>query len=281
MSQNNMNMQELAQLIASAISTAMNNKPNETSNIRIPVPSTYNGERSAAVINLWTEEVERYLEFNNVPHDRRLLYAITLLRGRAQKWWNQLEMKKEAPKTWETFKMMLEYAFKPSYSEQAARDKLANSKQVASVIDYVDTFQDILLDLPRISDDEALDRFVRGLKDDVRIHVLTREPRTLEEATRSAISYDSARQTGLTLPINRQDYAPNDPMDLSLLVQQLNAMVKSNRSNYQQQDGVLHRTNRNITCHWCNKPGHIKAECRSRLRELREFEQNRMRQNRN
>lgn len=280
MSQNNMNMQELAQLIASAISTAMNNKPNETSNIRIPVPSTYNGERSAAVINLWTEEVERYLEFNNVPHDRRLLYAITLLRGRAQKWWNQLEMKKEAPKTWETFKMMLEYAFKPSYSEQAARDKLANSKQVASVIDYVDTFQDILLDLPRISDDEALDRFVRGLKDDVRIHVLTREPRTLEEATRSAISYDSARQTGLTLPINRQDYAPNDPMDLSLLVQQLNAMVKSNRSNYQQQDGVLHRTNRNISCHWCNKPGHIKAECRSRLRELREFEQNRMRQNR-
>ncbi|EIE79952.1 hypothetical protein RO3G_04657 [Rhizopus delemar RA 99-880] len=92
-------MQDLAQLIANAISTAMNNKSNESNNVRIPIPSTYNGERSAAVIRLSTEEVERYHDFNNVPQERRLPYAVTLLRGRAQKWWNQLAQKDETPTT--------------------------------------------------------------------------------------------------------------------------------------------------------------------------------------
>ncbi|KAG0975536.1 hypothetical protein G6F57_011275 [Rhizopus arrhizus] len=230
---------------------------------------------------LWTEEVERYHEFNNVPQERRLPYAITLLRGRAQKWWNQLVQRNETLTTWERFKLLLDFAFKPAYSEQAARDKLANSKQVTSVVDYVDNFQDILLDLPRISDDEALDRFVRGLKNDVRIHVITKEPRTLEEATRFAIAYDSARQTGLTVPNGRQEHVLNDPMDLSMLMQQLNAIVKPNRNNYHKQDRFQQKPKSNIICYWCNKSGHMIAECRTRLREVREFEQNRIRQNRN
>ncbi|KAG1134423.1 hypothetical protein G6F37_013219 [Rhizopus arrhizus] len=134
MTQTNVNMQDLAQLIANAISSTMNNKTNETSSVRIPIPSTYNGERSAAVINLWIEEVDRYLEFNNVSQERKLPYAVTLLRGRAQKWWNQMIQKNETPTTWERFKLILDFAFKPAYSEQAARDKLANSKQVTSNI---------------------------------------------------------------------------------------------------------------------------------------------------
>ncbi|KAG1440621.1 hypothetical protein G6F55_013446 [Rhizopus delemar] len=186
---NNINMQDLAQLIASAVATAINNKPEkEQNNVRIPMPSTYNGERNAAVINLWIQEVERYLNFYDVPKTRWISYGVTLLRDRAQKWWNQLSQKNEESTTWEKFKVDLEYSFKPSYSEHAARDRLASIKQNRSVAEYVDEFQDVLLDLPRVSDDEALDRFVRGLKDDARIHVLTKEPRSLEEATRFAIA---------------------------------------------------------------------------------------------
>jgi hypothetical protein len=277
---NNINMQDLAQLIASAVATAINNKPEkEQNNVRIPMPSTYNGERNAAVINLWIQEVERYLKFYDVPKTRWISYGVTLLRDRAQKWWNQLSQKNEESTTWEKFKIDLEYTFKPSYSEHAARDRLASSKQTRSVAEYVDEFQDILLDLPRVSDDEALDRFVRGLKDDARIHVLTKEPRSLEEATRFAIAYDSAKQTGIFMSTNRPDHIPNDPMDLSVLIQQLHAMNMAN-NNHQPRERVPMRTNRNIICHWCKKSGHVIAECRTRLREIKEFEQNRMRQSR-
>ncbi|KAG1190185.1 hypothetical protein G6F70_009413 [Rhizopus microsporus] len=202
-------MQDLAQLIASAVASAINNKPEkERNDVRIPMPSTYNGERNAAVISLWFQEVERYLNFYDVPKTRWVSYGVTLLRDRAQK----------------CFKIDLEFTFKPSYSEHAARDRLASIKQARSVTEYVDEFQDILLDLPRVSDDEALDRFVRGLKDDVRIHVMTKDPRSLEEAIRFTIAYDSAKQTGMFIPTNRQDQIPNDPMDLSVLIQQLNAL---------------------------------------------------------
>lgn len=277
---NNINMQDLAQLIASAVASAINNKPEkERNDVRIPMPSTYNGERNAAVISLWFQEVERYLNFYDVPKTRWVSYGVTLLRDRAQKWWNQLLQKKEESTTWESFKIDLEFTFKPSYSEHAARDRLASIKQARSVTEYVDEFQDILLDLPRVSDDEALDRFVRGLKDDVRIHVMTKDPRSLEEAIRFTIAYDSAKQTGMFIPTNRQDQIPNDPMDLSVLIQQLNALNMANNGHHQR-ERVPIRSNRNIICHWCKKPGHIKAECRTRLREIKEFEQNKMRQNR-
>ncbi|KAG1032143.1 hypothetical protein G6F43_013823 [Rhizopus delemar] len=163
MDSNNLNMQDLAQLIASAVATAINNKPESNqNNVRIPIPSTYGGERSAAVINLWIQEVERYLSFYNVHPNQWISYAVTLLKGRSQKWWNHLIQKQEEPQTWEQFKQDLEYALKPTYSEQNARDRLANIRQTSSVSEYVDEFQDVLLDLPRVSDDEALDRFVRG-----------------------------------------------------------------------------------------------------------------------
>ncbi|KAG1135809.1 hypothetical protein G6F37_011723 [Rhizopus arrhizus] len=221
------------------------------------MPSTYNGERNAAVINLWIQEMERYLNFYDVPKTRWISYGVTLLRDRAQKWWNQLSQKNEESTTWEKFKVDLEYTFKPSYSEHAARDRLASVKQARLVAEYVDEFQDILLDLPRVSDDEALDRFV-------------------QKAKRFAIIHDSAKQTEMFIPTNRQDQIPSDPMDLSVLVQQLNAMNMVNNG-HQQRERVPLRNNRNIICHWCKKSGHIIAGCRTRLREIREFEQNRMR----
>ncbi|KAG1177351.1 hypothetical protein G6F36_010832 [Rhizopus arrhizus] len=284
MDSNNLNMQDLAQLIASAVATAINNKPeNNQNNVRIPIPSTYGGERSAAVINLWIQEVERYLSFYNVHPNRWISYAVTLLKGRSQKWWNHLIQKQEEPQTWEQFKQGLEYAFKPTYSEQNARDRLANIRQTSSVSEYVDEFQDILLDLPRVSDDEALDRFIRGLKDKTRIHVITREPRSLEESIRYAISYDSAQQSGTVIPQRKFEENPNDPMDLSALVHQINAMIRNNGNNsrYDQQDRRNTRFNRrnNIICHWCSKPGHVVAECRTRLREIRDFEQSKLKQN--
>ncbi|KAG1471288.1 hypothetical protein G6F57_011442 [Rhizopus arrhizus] len=149
-----------------------------------------------------------------------------------------------------------------------------------------------MLDLPNISDDEALDRFVRGLKNDVRIHVITRDPNTLEDATRFAIAYESAQQVGMVMPSRKREELPNDPMDLSVLVQQLNALVRSgnnnisnnnNHFNNRQSDRRNFNSGRrsNIICHWCNKSGHVIAECRTRQRDIREFEQTKLRQKRN
>ncbi|KAG1035049.1 hypothetical protein G6F43_013303 [Rhizopus delemar] len=144
----------------------------------------------------------------------------------------------------------------------SARDRLASIKQTTSVSEYAGVFQDILLDLPQVSDDEALDRFVR------------------EEANRFAIAYDSAKQTGSVLPTRQRDSFADDPMDLSVLMQQLNAIVKAPRNNYYNQGRITTKHGRNIICHWCHKPGHIIAECRNRIREIREFEQTKLKQNR-
>jgi hypothetical protein len=120
---NNINMQDLAQIIATAVANAMQQKPNnESSSVKIPIPSTYNGERSASAINLWIQEVERYLKFYHTPENTWISFAVTLLRSRAQKWWNNLVQKKLEPKSWEQFKYEIDFKFKPAYSEHTAID---------------------------------------------------------------------------------------------------------------------------------------------------------------
>ncbi|KAG0804399.1 hypothetical protein G6F20_012731 [Rhizopus arrhizus] len=60
-------------------------------------------------------------------------------------------------------------------------------------------------------------------------------------------------------------------------------MVASNKDNNnfqhnRQNNGYARRST--IICHWCNKPGHMIADCRTRIRDIKEFEQSRIRQNR-
>ena len=69
-------------------------------------------------------------------------------------------------------------------------DKLADLKQTKSVREYTTKFRSVVLEIPRITEDEKLDRFIRGLQDKERIEVEMRELKTLEGAIRIADRYN-------------------------------------------------------------------------------------------
>jgi hypothetical protein len=69
----------------------------------------------------------------------------------------------------------------------------------------------------------------------------------------------------------------DDPMDLTALTEQLMAIMNNNKSSSSTQ---YSNNRKNIICHWCNKPGHVKANCRTRKYEMIRFEKQHMNQNR-
>ena len=69
--------------------------------------------------------------------------------------------------------------FKPVDNEYRVRDRLRKCQQTGSVIDYTAAFRARLLEYSDVSDAEAPDCYVAGLKPTMRDWVLIHDPTTM------------------------------------------------------------------------------------------------------
>lgn len=82
--------------------------------------------------------------------------------------------------------------FIPKDHEQRARDRLRNLKQSGSVSKYLSEFRNITLSINDMTVGEKIDRFVSGLKREVKLEVLKMRSTTFEDTASIAIQIDSA-----------------------------------------------------------------------------------------
>lgn len=87
-----------------------------------------------------------------------------------------------ASETWVDFSAKLQASFKPKDHSRRARDVLAACTQTGSVMGYAAAFQRALLGCTDVDKPEALDKFIRGLRKDIRTEVIFREPASLDDA---------------------------------------------------------------------------------------------------
>lgn len=238
---------------------------------RTTEPSTYDGTRDAMVIDSWIRTLERYADFHGWDHTRMKNYAVTLLRGRADVWYRTLEIAQDEPEDWLTLKRELIAYFRPENATRLARDKLAGFHQTGSLVDYINGYMDIIAALPKISEDESCDRFMRGLSNrNIRAEIRHKNAETLQEAIHVAMSYDAAQhesgsyyrryQDRSVRPVQRE--YRDDPMDLDA--------VESRP-----------RMNGNLTCFYCGNKGHRRVDCRIRKNDIAKLEQEKYQKFRN
>lgn len=101
-------------------------------------------------------------------------------------------MSNNKPVSWAELEASVVKEFVPFDSVQRSRDKLKRLIQKTSVSTYLSEFRNIVLTIPEINDGEKLDRFIQGLKPQVKIEVLKAGAKNLDEASRIALNVDSA-----------------------------------------------------------------------------------------
>ena len=112
-------------------------------------------------------------------------FAATLLTKQAALWLRSSGIDLDRTK-WSTLKIAIRDYFRPSDFKRRARDKLASMRQKTSVTGYIDAFKRCCTKIPSITDEEMLDRFMRGLSPDVQRELLKQDPPTFATACQMA-----------------------------------------------------------------------------------------------
>jgi hypothetical protein len=169
--------------------------------------------------------------------------------------------------------------FKFDDESRLARDILAGLKQTGSVIQYTREFRAIILRISDISEAEARDKYVRGLKKEPRKEVLLRNPRTLDEVITIAERLDSllnAIDRDVNNSSNAQDFGiipssdGQSQMDVDAIRFEETSDVNTvgfNRRRFQPLNDVSRRELSRIgACFYCRRTGHMRRDCPARAR---------------
>lgn len=162
-------------------------------------PGPFEGKRDSLTVETWLYQVDVYLNLLQVANPNvviddgtRVAFATTLLKDNAARWWFMLVQAGQAPGQWENFKVALRTEFVPQDSERRNRDKLRNLRQTSSVAGYLTIFRNLVIGIPGMNEAEKLDRFIAGLRNEVKLEVLKSNPADLNAASQIALNVDNA-----------------------------------------------------------------------------------------
>ena len=277
-------------------------------NSKAAKPSMYGGDMGSDV-DAWIFQVLQYAHLTGIREEDRAKWAATYLSGKAATWWRGLVMQQPDTDidaiTWDQFASGLVSMFKQVNAKKIARDKLAVLRQTHSVAKYNYDIGQLFLEIGDIHDTEKLDRYIRGLKDKVRMEVELAEPTTLAQAMAKAqrvdgITYHSRMMQNVEhTSSNTYHSSTNDstPMDLGMVHDHdsdapesdtLNAI--GNRNYRQSSRGMGNNSNRgglrrfsrlqqlsqedfrycqqNGLCLRCKEPGHLARNCSKPVKPL-------------
>lgn len=128
--------------------------------------------------------------------DRAVRYAAGYFLDTALTWYRLHQKKVDAGTAtawtnWTEFKEEIIKRFQPIEPEQIARDRLFSLKQYRSVRAYADAFNQCMLEIPEYIEKDMIARFIRGLKSDIRVHVQSQKPATVDVAIDLAVQFES------------------------------------------------------------------------------------------
>ena len=226
----------------------------------------------------WLFMCRQYFEACNMPPERRVVFASSFLRDHAATWWRiQVEAtdagRRTAIASWEEFSAELTAHFQRPDLVKSVRDQLANLKQQRSVHEYTAKMRELSVQVPDMSEEELLDRYVRGLKDSIRREVELRFPFTLDVAIKYA---ERTEQVDFRLRNNNQGNSRGRPTSGPAAGNNWPPHRQASKNQVSQASsssgpapmeiGNIDATNsgqprQGVVCYSCGKTGHIKRNC--------------------
>lgn len=132
----------------------------------------------------WIYKLEHYFDYKSVPPEQQVSLAAFHLEGLALQW--QLWFSKyRGPVSWGEFSKALFICFSPTNFEDPSK-ALTRLRQTTTIEVYKEAFENLSHQVDGLPESFLVGCFIAGLKDNIRLDVKIKHPRTLVEAIRVA-----------------------------------------------------------------------------------------------
>ncbi|KAL5769701.1 hypothetical protein ACOSP7_013855 [Xanthoceras sorbifolium] len=128
----------------------------------------------------WIYKSEQYFEFKGVPPQQQVQLASFHLEDHALQW-HRWYSKYRGPPTWNEFTKAVLQRFGPTDYEDPS-EALTRLKQITSVEVYQTEFEKLSQQVNDLPENYLIACFVAGLRDEIRLDVKVKKPRTLSDA---------------------------------------------------------------------------------------------------
>ena len=152
-----------------------NTDPHLPQHLKLNFPR-FNGEDP---IN-WIYRAEQYLEFQNIVAETQVQFASFHLEGIALQWHRWLT-KFRGPLSWNDFTKAILLRFGPTEYEDPS-EALSHLKQTTTVVANQEAFEGLSHQVEGLPEPFLIGCFIAGLRDDIRLDVKIKQPRTLASA---------------------------------------------------------------------------------------------------
>ncbi|KAA8536794.1 hypothetical protein F0562_029272 [Nyssa sinensis] len=173
------------------------------SSLKLQFPK-FNGEDPMG----WIYKAEQYFEYQGIRADQRVQLASFHLEGIALQW-HRWHTKFQEPPTWEELTKAILLRFGPTEFEDPS-EALSHLKQTTTVVTYQEAFERLSHRVDKLPETFLIGCFIAGLRDDIRLDVKIKQPRTLADTIGVARLVEERNQLQRRpTPINRmQTEAP-------------------------------------------------------------------------
>jgi Ty3 transposon capsid-like protein len=254
-------------------------------------PAPFDAVGSGEELDTWIFHWDSYftLSATNMSEMERVYLTGMNLKGSPALWFRDICHQGQIPQTWEHMKTLLRTTFMPLGRAQLARDKLSRYRMHDNdtLVNYTSNMRRLFLAIPGISEDEKLDRYVRGLIPSLRKDVYLRQPQSFEEAVSIAALHDVLRTGTKRMGENHTNAHRNDDMELDAMhfrknnrhfnkQGRFNNGYNKGNNNHPRQGAPKTHFNKDDKdrCWICNEKGHFRDQCPRRQQQYQRPNQN-------
>ncbi|XP_075076397.1 uncharacterized protein LOC142163045 [Nicotiana tabacum] len=169
------------EVVADRVPAVVQNRNDEyqlpTRSYQVEFPK-FNGEG----LKDWLYQCEQFFDVDGTPESSKVKLASCKVESRALQW-HQYFMKHHVTREWPRWRKYVRclYAIFGSELFDDPMGDLKDLRQVSSVQDYVDLFDELLTRV-KLSEDYVVSCFIRGLKPEIGLPIKMLSPRTLAKA---------------------------------------------------------------------------------------------------
>lgn len=215
----------------------------------------------------WLSEVNEYFDVVNATPAQRAQGARLLLRDNARRWVRNLPQCPEGTDVWKHFQDNIRSRFQSPNAKFFARSKLYELKQRGPVTKYIAAFEDLSSKIDDLSEPEAMQAFLNGLKPKLQEHFAGNPSlrQNLQMIMQIAESLDSVHHHNY-VQLHAPRHTPQamqgtfpQPMEVDAITAQ-DRYKKTANTNQKQIDLA------NRACFYCHQPNHQARQCPNRTR---------------